>query len=321
MDHNEAALIPEVALASGIRMPVIGMGTASRNPLTDPILVQAAIVEAIKAGYRHFDTAFGYRSEEPLGEAIAEALSSGLIGSRQELFITSKLWATAAEPHLVLPAIRTSLKSLKLEYMDLYLIHFPIKLDADVRSVPPLEKKVHPLDIKSIWEAMEECQNMGLTKAIGVSNFSCKKLTELLSSAKIRPAVNQVEMSPAWHQKQLRRFCKANGIHITAYSPLGAPGTKWGDNRVLNSDVLQQIAKAKGKSVAQISMRWLYEQGVSVIPKSFNKERMRNNIEIFDWSLTEEELHKIDQIPQHKCVLFVNNLGPTKFALELDAEI
>ncbi|CAM8891081.1 unnamed protein product [Rhodiola kirilowii] len=105
-------------------------------------------------------------------------------------------------------------------------------------------------------------------------------------------------------------------IHITAYSPLGAPGTKWGDNRVLNSDVvLQQIAKVKGKTVAQISMRWLYEQGVSVIPKSFNKERMRNNIEIFDWSLTEEELHKIDQIPQHKCVLFVNNLGPTKFAL------
>uniref|UniRef100_A0A7N0UIL4 NADP-dependent oxidoreductase domain-containing protein n=1 Tax=Kalanchoe fedtschenkoi TaxID=63787 RepID=A0A7N0UIL4_KALFE len=321
MSHVEAVMIPEVALTGSVRMPVIGMGTASGKPPTDPAIVRAAILEAIKTGYRHFDTAFGYGSEVPLGEAIAEALAAGLITSRRELFVTSKLWAASAQPHLVLPAIRTSLKNLKQDYMDLYLIHFPLRLDPEVRSMPPAKEQVHPLDIKSIWEAMEACQNMGLTKAIGVSNFSCKKLSELLSSAKIPPAVNQVEMSPAWHQKQLRQFCKANGIHITAYSPLGAPGTKWGDNRVVESDVLQQIAKARGKTVPQICMRWLYEQGVSVVPKSFNKERMRNNIDIFDWSLTEEELHKIDQLPQRKGVLFVNNLGPTDFALELDAEI
>lgn len=166
-----------------------------------------------------------------------------------------------------------------MDYLDLYLIHWPLRISQDAKSVPLCEDHVYPLDIKSVWEAMEECQNMGLTKAIGVSNFSCKKLTELLTYAKIRPAVNQVshfpepfitldiesyifvtfahfpfqvELSPAWHQKQLLLFCRANDIHVTAYSPLGASGTKWGDNRILESPVLQEIAEARGKSVAQV---------------------------------------------------------------------
>ncbi|XP_043808304.1 D-galacturonate reductase isoform X1 [Manihot esculenta] len=343
------AVIPEITLSSGEKtMPVIGMGTSPYAP-TDKETTKIALIEAIKAGYRHFDTAFAYRSEEPLGEAISEALRLGLIKSRDELFITSKLWSSFADKDMVVPAIRMSLRNLQLEYLDLYLIHWPFKLSQNVRSLPTTRENIFPLDIKSVWEGMEECKTLGLTKAIGVSNFSCKKLEELLSTAKIPPAVNQasgklfkrkkrkemsvvifshnfffklqVEMNPLWQQKQLREFCKGKGIHITAYSPLGANGTKWGDNRILECDVLQQIAKAKGKTTAQVSLRWVHEQGVSLVAKSFNKERMKENLQIFDWSLTEEESNKISNLPQRKGVLSANILGPHDFSLELDAEI
>uniref|UniRef100_A0A7N0TV61 NADP-dependent oxidoreductase domain-containing protein n=1 Tax=Kalanchoe fedtschenkoi TaxID=63787 RepID=A0A7N0TV61_KALFE len=309
-----SVVIPEVALASDIRMPVIGLGTSS-SPPAGAQAVRGAVLEAIKAGYRHFDTASLYGSEEPLGEAIAEAIDAGLVESRREVFVTSKLWATSAEPQLVLPSIKNSLRNLKLEYLDLYLIHMPLRLSRSEQLA------AHPLDIKSVWEAMEECQKSGLARAIGVSNFSCKKLAELLSSATIPPAVNQVEMNPLWHQKQLREFCEVNRIHITAYSPLGASGTSWGDNRVLENDVLQGIAKTKGKSVAQVSLRWLYEQGVSMVAKSFDKDRMRSNLDIFSWSLTEEETEKIDQLPQRKGVLLASVFGHTPLCLELDSEI
>ncbi|KAL6970084.1 D-galacturonate reductase [Sarracenia purpurea var. burkii] len=314
-------VIPEVSLVgSGHRMPVIGMGTSSYPP-ADLETAKAAILEAIRAGYRHFDTAFAYRSEQPLGEAIAEALRLGLVKSRDELFITTKLWASFADRDQVVPAIKLSLKNLGLEYVDLYLIHWPIRLTEHISKTPVPAELVVPLDIKSVWESMEECQNLGLTKAIGVSNFSCKKLQEMLSFAKIPPAVNQVEMNPLWQQKQLREFCKAKGIHITAYSPLGANGTKWGDNRVVESDVLLEIAKARGKTTAQVSLRWVYEQGVSLVTKSFNKQRMRENLEIFDWSLTEEESNKISQLPQRKGVNLVDVLGPHPLVLELEAEV
>ncbi|XP_022734249.1 D-galacturonate reductase-like [Durio zibethinus] len=315
-----AIVVPGVTLSScGLTMPVIGMGTSSSPPVA-PETTKAAIIEAIKAGYRHFDTAFAYRTEQPLGEAIAEALHLGLIKSRDELFITSKLWSSFAEKDLILPAIKMSLRNLQLDYIDLYLIHWPLKLSQEVRQMPVIREHIFPLDIKSVWEGMEECKNLGLTKAIGVSNFSCKKLEELLSTAKIPPAVNQVEMNPLWQQKKLREFCKARDIHVSAFSPLGANNTKWGDNRILECDVLEQIAKAKGKTTAQISIRWLYEQGVSTIAKSFNKERMKQNLDIFDWSLTEEESNKISQLPQRKGITFESILGPHDLVLELDAE-
>ncbi|KAG2707627.1 hypothetical protein I3843_05G143800 [Carya illinoinensis] len=313
---------PVVTLSSKneLRMPVMGMGTSSYPP-ADPETAKAAIIEAIKAGYRHFDTAFVYGSEQPLGEAIAEALRLGLVKSRDELFITTKLWAASAERDLVVPAIKMSLRNLKLDYIDMYLIHWPLRVSQEVRKMPIVKEHAFPLDIKSVWEGMEECQNLGLTRAIGVSNFSCKKLEELLSVAKIPPAVNQVEMNPRWHQKKLREFCKANDIHITAYTPLGANGTKWGDNRIIDCDVLGDIAKAKGKTTAQISLRWVYEQGVSFVAKSFNKERMKENMQIFDWCLTEEDSNKINQLPQHKGTTFASILGPHDLVLELDAEI
>ncbi|KAJ9708651.1 hypothetical protein PVL29_000600 [Vitis rotundifolia] len=172
---------------------------------------------------------------------------------------------------------------------------------------------------------MEDCQKLGLTKAIGVSNFSSKKLDDLLRIAKIPPAVNQVEMNPLWQQKKLREFSAEKGIHITAYSPLGARGTPWGGDRVMECQVLKEIAQARGKTIAQVCLRWIYEQGASVIVKSFNKERMKENLAIFDWELTAEDIQKIDQIQQFKGVPgleFISDEGPYRSLLELwDEEI
>ncbi|KAM6567542.1 hypothetical protein CsatA_026670 [Cannabis sativa] len=305
-------------------MPVIGFGTAT-FPFARSETTKEAIVEAIKLGYRHFDTAAVYQTEQPLGDAISEAISLGLIKSRAQLFVTSKLWCTQSHHHLVLPAITKTLKNLRLEYLDLYLIHWPIAMKPG-EYLDFKKEDLVGMDFKCVWESMEECQNLGLTKSIGVSNFSSKKLQTLLATAKIPPALNQVEMNPVWQQKKLRKFCQENGILITAYSPLGGnkEGT-WRTNRVMDSDVLKQIANSKGKTIAQICLRWLYEQGVSFVVKSFNKERMKQNIDILDWSLSSEELEMIDQIPQQKgnpAISFISNQGPFKSVEDLwDGEI
>ncbi|QHO01190.1 hypothetical protein HN51_035954 [Arachis hypogaea] len=218
--------VPNVVLQSSFTMPVTGLGTGSET--NDDLTVKAAAVEAIKLGYRHFDTASFYGSEQGLGEAIAEALKLGLISSRNELFITSKLWLSDNHPHLVLPALQNSLQSLGLEYLDLYLIHWPISAKPKLKKFPYDAEDLVPFDLKGVWASMEECHNLGLTKSIGVSNFSCKKLENLLSFATIPPAVNQVELNPCWQQKNLREYCKARDIMVTAYSPFWEPKELFG---------------------------------------------------------------------------------------------
>ncbi|XP_065862550.1 non-functional NADPH-dependent codeinone reductase 2-like [Euphorbia lathyris] len=315
------SLIPKV---SEIKIPVIGYGTAEFPFSEDKEAVKQSVIDAIKLGYRHFDTASLYQSEKPLGDAISEALKLGLIKSRNELFITSKLYVADAHSHLVLPALQKTLANLGLEYLDLYLIHFHVSLKPG-SSFPFKPEDIVVLDIKSVWKAMEECQMLGLTKAIGVSNFTCKKIEELLAAATIPPAVNQVEMNPCWQQKKLRKVCEEKGIHITAYSPLGGKGSPWGSNRVLECQVLKDIANAKGKTIAQVCMRWVYQQNVSIAVKSSNKERMKENLQIFDWELSEEDLQKIDQIPQErtsKVDHFVTQQGPYKSLMDLwDGEL
>ncbi|KAG8366220.1 hypothetical protein BUALT_Bualt17G0053900 [Buddleja alternifolia] len=290
--------IPEINLTSGPgKLPVFGFGTAS-DPPVDSETTKRAVLDAIQAGYRHFDTAALYNSEKPLGEAIVEAINRGLIKSRTELFITSKLWCSDAHAQHVVPALKTTLKNLDTDYVDLYLIHWPVSAKPGKVEYPIKAEDFLPMDFESVWAAMEECQKIGLTKAIGVSNFSCNKLQQILSTAKIQPAVNQVEVNPCWQQKKLRQFCKEKGIVVVGYSVLGSGGTFYGTNRVMDSEVLNQIAKAKGKTVAQVSLRWAYEQGIGMVVKSFNKERMKRNMDIFNWSLSNEEVDKISEIPQ-----------------------
>ncbi|KAF8378843.1 hypothetical protein HHK36_030192 [Tetracentron sinense] len=315
--------IPEVVLSSGQKMPLIGMGTAA-HPLPPPNLLTSTFIDAIEIGYRHFDTASIYCTEEPLGRAVAASLEQGLIKARDDVFITSKLWCTDAHHDLVPPALKNTLQKLGLEYVDLYLIHWPVRLKDGAGLQFPKDDLL-PFDMKGTWEAMEECFGLGLAKSIGVSNFSCKKISQLLANAIIPPAVNQVEMNPAWQQRKLRDFCKEKGIQLSAWSPLGANGAPWGSLAVMESPILKDIALAKGKSVAQIALRWIYEQGVSLIVKSFNKERMKQNLQIFDWRLSEEELAKINQIPQGRGFsgeIYVSPYGPYKSVEEFwDGEL
>eukprot|EP00268_Persea_americana_P040435 TRINITY_DN4015_c0_g1_i2.p1 TRINITY_DN4015_c0_g1~~TRINITY_DN4015_c0_g1_i2.p1 ORF type:complete len:321 (-),score=73.08 TRINITY_DN4015_c0_g1_i2:190-1152(-) len=306
--------IPEVVLNSGEKIPMLGLGTAS-SPVPHQDLLISSFISAIETGCRHFDTGALYGSEAPLGKAIAQALQQGRVKTRDELFITSKLWCTNAHHDRVLPALKQSLQNLELDYIDLYLIHWPVSSKPVEYKFPFDKEDLLPMDFKAVWEAMEECQRLGLVKSIGVSNFSCKKLSQLMVNAKIPPAVNQVELNPAWQQRQLRDFCKENGILVSAWSPLGACGASWGSLAVMDSPILKEIAAAKGKSTAQVSLRWIYQQGVSVIVKSFNKERMKENLGIFDWELSEEELQQISQIPQHTGFsgeILISSTGPYK---------
>ncbi|RZC91768.1 hypothetical protein C5167_027827, partial [Papaver somniferum] len=277
----ESGDVPVINLCSGRGMPILGMGTAE-SLLEGSERVKLALVKAIEVGYRHFDTAAINQTEGSLGEAIAEALQLGIIKSRDELFITSKLWCTDAHPDRVFLALQNSLSNLKLEYLDLYLIHYPVSLSPGT---------VLPMDYKSVWATMEECQKLGLTKSIGV------------------------EMNPMWQQKKLRDYCKANNILVTAYSTLGGIGTFWGSNAVIDSGVLNQIALARGKSVARVSLRWVYEQGVSLLAKSYNEDRMKDNLKIFGWKLTTEDLNAISKLPQRRIAVadfLVSVDGPFK---------
>ncbi|CAJ1952185.1 unnamed protein product [Sphenostylis stenocarpa] len=177
------------------------------------------------------------------------------------------------------------------------------------------KEDILPLDMKGIWEDMELCTKLGLAKSIGVSNFGVKKLSELMQNAIITPALVQVEMNAAWSQENLRKFCKEKGIHVSAWSPLGANGAVWGSLAVMDSPILKDIAVKKDKSVAQVALRWIIEEGATPIVKSFNSERMRQNIEIFDWELSESDAEKIKEIPQHrgfKGERFVSEFGPFK---------
>ncbi|XP_027331563.1 NAD(P)H-dependent 6'-deoxychalcone synthase-like [Abrus precatorius] len=303
--------IPEVVLGSSSgqrKMPVIGLGTAPESG--SKVSTKDAVLEAIKQGYRHFDAASAYGVEQALGEAIAQALQLGLIASRDQLFITSKIWVTDNHPQLIVPALKKSLSTLQLEYLDLYLIHWPIAAKPGKVTYPVEQSELVPFDITGVWASMEECQRLGLTKAIGVSNFSIKKLQNLLSFATIPPAVNQVEINLGWQQEKLREFCKANGVTLTAFSPL-RKGASRGTNLVMDNDVLKELAEAHSKTVAQVCLRWIYEQGVTFVVKSYDKERMKQNLQIFDWSLTEDDYKKISEIYQERLIK-----GPTKPLLD-----
>ncbi|KAF2301685.1 hypothetical protein GH714_028669 [Hevea brasiliensis] len=287
-------------------MPVIALGTAA-DPFIESAM-RAAILDAISQGYRQFDTAAMYGSEQVLGEAIAEALELGLLAYREQLFITSKLWCSDAHGDRVVLALKNSLSSKPGRH-----------------EYPTPKEELQPMDYKAVWAAMEDCQRLGLTKSIGVSNFSCKKLETIFSFATIPPSVNQVEMSPVWQQKKLIEFCKTHNVIVTAFSPLGAKVSNWGSNLVMDNEVLKEIAKEHGKTVAQVSLGWIIEQEATLAVKSYKKERLKENMEIFDWDLSKEDNEKISQIPQRRFMLkedFVSPDGPFKSIEELwDGEL
>lgn len=287
--------------ANGDTMPQFGLGTWKSKPGE----VYAAVREAIRIGYRHIDCAAIYMNEAEIGEALQDAFAAGDV-KREHLWITSKLWNNAHAEDQVLPALRKTLADLQLDYLDMYLVHWPIAFKPDVLG-PKNEEDFIPLSelpIIGTWRGMEAAHAAGLTRHIGVSNFSVKKLKALLAEAKVRPENNQVELHPLLAQTELLAYCKEENIHLTAYSPLGSfdrsaalKGTD--EPNLFDHPIIQNVAKKHGVSEAQVLIKWAMQRGTAVIPKSVNAERMKQNFEAQSVTLSDDDMQMLAHADRH----------------------
>ena len=260
-------------LNNGNKIPSIGFGTYQAEEKEGI----EAVKKALKTGYRLIDTAAKYKNEEAVGKGIKESNVP-----REEIMVTTKLWRENLGYENTKKAFETSLKKLDLDYIDLYLIHWP----ANAKNYDDWEKTNN-----ETWQAMEELVKEGKIKNIGVSNFWPEHLEPLLKTAKIKPVINQIEFHPGYWQPEVTNYCKQHDILVEAWSPLAR-------GKVFENDEIKAIAKKHQKSVAQICLRWILEHEVLVIPKSSTPERIEDNFNVFDFQLSAEEIKTIDSLPQ-----------------------
>ena len=259
MDKDRQHLMQQVTLNNGVQMPVLGFGVFQ---ITDANECQRSVVDAIEPGYRLIDTAASYMNEEAVGKGLR---ASGI--ARDQLFVTSKLWVQEAGYERTLQAIDKSLRRLQLDYLDLYLIHQPFG------------------DVHGSWRAMEDAYRAGKLRAIGVSNFQPDRLMDIKAFNEIPPAVNQVEVNPFQQQLESVPFMQEIGVQPEAWAPFAE-----GRNGLFQNDVLLAIAARHGKSVGQVVLRWLVQRGIVALAKSVRKERMAENIAIFDFELSDVDM-------------------------------
>ncbi|XP_048223461.1 aldo-keto reductase family 1 member C4-like isoform X10 [Perognathus longimembris pacificus] len=297
MDHRQQ----RVALNDGHSMPVLGFGTA----VPEKVPVSEALVAtklAIDAGFRHIDSAYLYEVEEEVGLAIRSKIADGTV-KREDIFYTTKLWPTFSRPELVQHSLEMSLNKLQLDYVDLFLIHFPMPLQPGDQIIPRDENGkllFETVDLCDTWEAMEKCKEAGLAKSIGVSNFNRRQLEMILNKPglKYKPVCNQVECHPYLNQSKLLDFCKSKDIVLVAYGALGTQRYKrWVDQSspvLLNDPVLGALAKKYNQSPALIALRYQLQRGVVVLAQSFIERKMKENVQVFGFQLSLEDMKVID---------------------------
>jgi len=251
-----------VTLNNSVEIPILGFGVFQ---ITDAAECERSVVEAIQTGYTHIDTAASYRNEEAVGRGIRQ---SGV--ARENLFITTKLWIQSDGYEGTLKAFENSLKRLQLDYLDLYLIHQPFG------------------DVYGEWRAMEELYKQGKVRAIGVSNFQPDRIMDLMIHNKITPAVNQIEVNPFQQQIETQKFLLDNSVQVEAWAPFAE-----GKNHIFQNEILLAIAAKHKKSVAQVILRWIVQRGIIALAKTTRKERMIENISVFDFEISAEDLAAI----------------------------
>ncbi|XP_037907671.1 aldo-keto reductase family 1 member B1-like isoform X2 [Hermetia illucens] len=308
--------IPKVKLNNGLEMPGFGLGTymCKSNEGVE------AVKYAIDKGYRHFDTAYAYGNENDVGTAIKEKISEGVV-KREDIFVTTKLWCTYHEPSRVEDACRKSLENLGLDYIDLYLIHFPIGfVYVDDKTLIPYREGTSSIltkydaalmvfinklfirlnysdvDYLDTWKAMESLVKKGLVRSVGLSNFNAEQIERVLKNCEIKPVTNQVECSIELNQKKLIEFCRQRDIVITSYCPLGRPNPSERKPSFLFENPTKAIAEKHKKTPAQIALRYVFQLGTVPIPKSVTKSRIDENIDIFDFELSSDEMKVLDKL-------------------------
>lgn len=273
-------MMTKISLNNNQTMPVLGLGTYKIGRTDDD--VYRAVRSALDIGYRHIDTATLYLNEHAVGKAIRE---SGI--PREELFVTSKLWGSDVLKNNIQGAFAGSLKNMGLDYLDLYLVHWPVKGK-----------------LQSTWQQMEEIHRSGKVRSIGLSNHQIHHMKEALEGATIQPVVNQVELHPYLPQDELRAYCARQNIVVQAWSPLAS-------NKIplLEESILAQIGKKHGKSPAQVVLRWHLQLGVVPLPKSSNADRQRENFQVFDFELSDQEMQQVNALDRdHRTGMHPDNI-------------
>ncbi|KAL3831496.1 hypothetical protein ACJMK2_023237 [Sinanodonta woodiana] len=299
-------------LNNSLHMPVLGLGTWQSTPDQ----VKDAVRAALDNGYRHIDTAWNYKNEDAIGEVLEEYFKSGKL-KRNDVFITTKLPMIHMEPTRVKASLDESLKSLKLQYVDLYLIHSPMSLkDKGDGSILPVDENGKFMfayhDLVQVWKSLEELVDEGKAKSIGLSNFNSKQTERIVTNARIKPVTNQVECHIYLQQKELQKFCEDRGLKLTSYATLGSPGRPAflsGEGNYANAledPVICQIAKNHKKTPAQVLLRNMVQRGIFVIPKSVTPARILENSQIFDFQLTDEEMKEVASLDRHQRMFTLN---------------
>lgn len=265
--------VPTVKLNNGVEMPTLGFGVFQVPDLSQ---AEQAVTEAIETGYRLIDTAAAYQNEEAVGKAIKNSSVN-----RDDIFVTSKLWVSDFNYERAKKGIDTSLQKLGLDYMDLYLLHQPYG------------------DTMGAWRALEEAQKEGKIRAIGVSNFYADQLQDLMLTMPVKSAVNQIEVNP-WYQEDAEvKFAQSQDVRVEAWAPFAE-----GKHNIFTNEIIAEIAAKNGKSNGQVILRWLLQRGITVIPKSVHQKRMAENIDVFDFELSDDDMKKMASLDKEESQFF-----------------